>query len=360
MAVTKTQFRGKQDLGLGPELVSDWDMEAAGVGSWGVYGGATLSKESGRAMAGDQVLRTTKNSGDSQGAYQVVFQAATTFRVSGWARGDGTSYPLIMQSGNAVWTGTTSTSWQWFDVIHTTIGSNYLYLRAQGGVATNWCEFDNISVKEVFHPQIEWKTDNGPATTSNITSGFIGSTPWVLSNGTWKIEADTIGGRTVKAMTSVAVNGVAYLPISAMNLTPSEAGYGTWDFYINRAGAATTLVVYLVSSDGAGTTGYSVQLNSEYFNVFEDASSKLHSVSGLITAGQWHNVRVTRSDAGEFTCYLDGTLVTPNAVLGGTNPFTDTTYTTSNYIVILANAGDKLSLGDTAGDRCFAKYKGVV
>jgi len=86
-------------------------------------------------------------------------------------------------------------------------------------------------------------------------------------------------------------------------------------------------------------------------------SNPLISADAYFSADAWHEVRITRRYDGEFTAYLDGVLVTASS---GSNPFTDATTASGNYILINADAGDKIAYSDARGDHCFAKYLGEL
>jgi hypothetical protein len=66
------------------------------------------------------------------------------FKVEGWGRGDGTGYPTVDCGGTVWWTGTTSTDWQKFSFIVTTIVDNVQFYCNIS--ATGYCEFDDISI----------------------------------------------------------------------------------------------------------------------------------------------------------------------------------------------------------------------
>jgi hypothetical protein len=128
------------------QIVTDGDMEASDAGAWG-SADVTLSKEGGLGAGGDGtlVLRLTAT-GASPRCYQDILNGSATYRVRGWARGDGTNYPRVGVGEAETWTGTTSTEWQYFDVRQDG-GNGYFYLRTVLP-STGYVEFDDVFVTE--------------------------------------------------------------------------------------------------------------------------------------------------------------------------------------------------------------------
>jgi hypothetical protein len=119
--------------------LADGDCEAPNNQSWLGLGGAVTSKVTTTPYSGLRALRVT-NGGGFAGRYcQVV---GTNYRLYGYARGDGTSNPRIFNGGYR-WTGTTSTSWQAFDI--TWVSANELVrFYCSGGGAGNYTEWDSV------------------------------------------------------------------------------------------------------------------------------------------------------------------------------------------------------------------------
>ncbi|MFC1723313.1 LamG-like jellyroll fold domain-containing protein, partial [Nanoarchaeota archaeon] len=132
------------------QMLTDGDMEAEETGNYSAGGGGTLSKETGNPSgSGTQVLRVTKDAAAADWAVQDVIDAGTTYRVTGWYRGDGTANPVV-GSNTLYWkSGTSSTTWQSFDIKVTTSGAAGPYLYAAAGGASNWVEFDDVVVQKV-------------------------------------------------------------------------------------------------------------------------------------------------------------------------------------------------------------------
>jgi len=132
----------KKNNGL--ELLSDGDMEASGTGSWSVSHSAILTKGTTNPHGGVQTLNVTYNGVATPSASQVVFVVGKTYRITGYARGDGSSAPRVLDGSGALsWSGSSSTGWQYFEIVGTA-GSTTIYLRLNTG--TGYVEFDDVSV----------------------------------------------------------------------------------------------------------------------------------------------------------------------------------------------------------------------
>jgi len=127
-------------------IIVDGDMEAVGVGDW-TASNAILTKESGARTGGSGtlILRITRNGGAPL-AYQGINTVGIKYRIVGWARGDGTRSPAI-SSSSFIWQGTSSTSWQSFDITYIAASAN-LALRTIAN-AVGYVEFDDVTVTRV-------------------------------------------------------------------------------------------------------------------------------------------------------------------------------------------------------------------
>lgn len=124
----------------GVNLLNDPCFELPGVVFWPAGIGAS-SKSTDSPYVGAQVLRVTKTSGSSAYAVQVVMVAGQTYRFTAQARGNAASRPQAFSGGVRFFNGTSSTAWQ--EVDETFIASaGDLRLYANGGVATDWVDFD--------------------------------------------------------------------------------------------------------------------------------------------------------------------------------------------------------------------------
>lgn len=99
--------------------------------------------------------RALRCSFDGTNAYGMVGQAYLTagqwYRVRGWARGDGTiTCNICNNGGTSFWTSTTSTSWQYFDVVFTPgAAATSIWFRHQVFSAGHWFEVDDVTIEPI-------------------------------------------------------------------------------------------------------------------------------------------------------------------------------------------------------------------
>lgn len=127
--------------------LTDGDMEDSGVTAWSTVGSPTVTKETADPAEGARNIKIERT-GSTPYIYQDVLILNAYYNITGYARGDGTSYPRILAGGDTVWTGTTSTSWQAFDVDfqHTDDTENRLRLMTIGGGSGNYTEYDDVDL----------------------------------------------------------------------------------------------------------------------------------------------------------------------------------------------------------------------
>ena len=131
-------------------LIDDGNMEAVGVGDWTPNGtGCVLTKSTTNCHRGSQSLKITGSGGtiSNPAAIQYGLVAGKTYRATGWAAGDGTQRPSIYEGGvGTVWTGITSTDWQYFDFTFVALSNNIRVLYFGSTAGDVW--FDDVRVVE--------------------------------------------------------------------------------------------------------------------------------------------------------------------------------------------------------------------
>lgn len=138
------------EVSIVPDLLDDGDMEAVGTAAWTAGGSAVLSKQVADPAEQTRYLRITYGGVNNPEAWQAVLVSGKNYRVRGWARGDGTFSPILRLGSNIPWSGTTSTSWQWFDVTGT---ANATTLRLYSNIsAAGYVEFDGVFAQELPEP----------------------------------------------------------------------------------------------------------------------------------------------------------------------------------------------------------------
>jgi len=114
--------------------------------AWTVGWNALLSKQE-NSHGGVQCIRIEYGGSASPAVRQIILTVGKTYRVHGWAKGDGTRAPVVKDNVATLWTGTTSTSWQYFDEVFVAAGTS-LYLITYGASAGQFVEFDDVVVTD--------------------------------------------------------------------------------------------------------------------------------------------------------------------------------------------------------------------
>ncbi len=137
----------RTELGSGLDVALDGNMEAVGTTDWTALYGAALSKQTGSPYSGVQVLRVTYGgTNNPSAANNGPTVIGRTYRATGWARSDGSGVPRFQDGFTSMWTGTTSTDWQEFDVTYVAVATGCRLNCQTSGAA--FAEFDQVKVVE--------------------------------------------------------------------------------------------------------------------------------------------------------------------------------------------------------------------
>jgi hypothetical protein len=131
---------------------------------------------------------------------------------------------------------------------------------------------------------------------------------------------------------------------------PSNQAYGTWEFDWYKGVDTNSLKVYLTSSYINDVNAYNIEFRSdERILLVKNGAGFSASIAAYFQNFTWYRTRITRTQSGVFTLYIKGGAFGNNWVLvstiggSGTNPVTDNTYTTSNFLVLDLDAGDRFT-----------------
>jgi hypothetical protein len=158
-------------------------------------------------------------------------------------------------------------------------------------------------------------------------------------------------------------NGTKYLENVSSGVIgiPSNTAYGSYEFDWYKGADSNTFALAIVNNknitwggDLGGSYWFQVSSNESLRLLKGNVSDIMNTANSYIANNTWYRVRITRSTAGVFTMLIKGGAFTPTAgydgwtlvsVSGGsgTNPVTDTTTTTSSYLVIQASTGDRVA-----------------
>lgn len=228
---SKTKSRAKAK-----NILVDGDMKALGTSAW------SSSAGSGILTKVDNVKRWLRvtNIGNNGQATQRVLVSGKTYRVTGYAVGDGTARPRVyLGNGVYVFIGAAGTAIQYIDVTFTA-PDNYFSLMAYGASGF-YCDFANIQISEVGNDEVIYKTENGiRADQKTYSTAFIANSNLKLLTGSFKIVDGTYNSEKVKIIECVT-NGTFKLPYNTGT---------TIEFYIDTgAGYVLSNGTGIVSSD---------------------------------------------------------------------------------------------------------------
>ena len=173
-------------------------------------------------------------------------------------------------------------------------------------------------------------------------------------DGTTKDRTPLSNDGTVEGATLVydglvnAGDGIAYIN--------QDKAYGTFEWDFNKGGADNDILINFIDNTG-GTLdnylGYAFRFYNDESILLNKVgigwrSTLLRTAASYITINTDYRIKITRSLAGVFTVYIKGGTFgwdtwTTVVADSGTNPVTDNTYTTSNYLVADIDSGDTIS-----------------
>ena len=276
------------------QLLTDGDMEASGVAAWSSHQ-ATLTKETNNPHYGTQCLRVTATAATANFAYQQVISPNSTYRVTGWARSDGTNVPLVGDwATGARWTGTTSTDWQYFDLTFTPTSSLATRLTLGSyGADGNYVEFDDAVFQQVEPLTAGY---NMKPVDGKIIDQSENGNDGVISGATY--EKDKVVGDTLR------FDGVND------NINLGSAIFSTSD-----ANHTFTVMAWVYSDDysqddwvftqyNAGAYRWTWGFESNTIRYFWNGTSKFST--GNLVNGTWNHIATSKDSSGNIKFYING------------------------------------------------------
>ena len=205
--------------------------------------------------------------------------------------------------------------------------------------------------------------------TAAQTSGYVGdNTPFRIDSGGWIVAPGAgLGGEILKTLRCTS-SGIVSVDSSALKLATGSSGYGTWEFWVNKA-SASNMVIWIGDqlTPFTGINGYRLIFGPTGIVSFSRltaavATTITQTAAGAFSAAVWNKITITRRYDGQWSIYLNGALLT--AALG-TNPVTDNAYSNLAYWSYDFDSGDYMSLSgrDDTGikdEYAVKKYLGVV
>jgi hypothetical protein len=315
--VPEMDLDSRYGVTLAGDPIIDGDMEAGGVTAWVPQGAQlAMTKQSGQRPggSGSQVLRGTLTVPGSYYCRQVPHIIGRRYRTTGWARGDGVSTRPRLLTGAGYWEGSTSATWQNFDIEYTADHS-FIFMYTSG-VATGWAEWDDIAIQQY---QITTWADQ--ASSNNGSQGAAAWQPTYIVSG-------------INGLPSVQFHG------SNNRLIIAQFMYGSSEAEVFLVGKLDNDPPASLSKAGVWYFGMDISSYSELpgtDGVIRDrfGSTVLHdtgyNTGGTLASPFLYNVS-TRS--GDWTARLNGTQIysTPTNVVGWSGAhFLGSSFGLSNY-----------------------------
>lgn len=185
-----------------------------------------------------------------------------------------------------------------------------------------------------------------PTLVEDFSSYGVGSTPdkWIPVSGSYLVKEDA----EKKWLENVTAGVIAI---------PNKQAYGMWELDFYKANSSTSNITFSAIDSAVNTIG-SYRLTISNLEAIQLARAGVEVIaqtaSAYISPLTWYRIRITRTTTGVFTLLIKGGNFTPTAgydgwtlvsVLGGsgTNPVKDNAYTTSNYMVLDLDDGDRIT-----------------
>lgn len=243
------------------ELLTDGNMEAVGTAAWFGGNAAVLTKETTTPHSGLQCLRITYNGTANPYAGQAFATVGKIYRFRGWCRSDGVALPAILDNLTVVWTGTNSTSWQYFDIIRlaVTTGLRFVTTTAIAG----YTEWDDVSVIESgqllddgameMTGTTEWTAMYGAILSKSTVSPRYGTQALRITKDAAgsKAAQQTIltAGRTYRASGWTRSDGTCRTLVNGIIISTAST---TWQYFDVVFVAADAFATFFASLGGAG------------------------------------------------------------------------------------------------------------
>lgn len=294
------------------ELLQDRDMEVSGTTNW--VSTATLSKQTNSPHGGAQVLRLTSASGNVF-FDQLVGNVGRVYRVTGYARSDGTALPLVSNAGGInLFTGTTSTSWQYFDVTMPATTSEVAKFRTS---TTGYTEWDDLSITEV-----------DTFTGALVNGATVGST----ANGHLNYAANFDGTNDVINIYSTDLNSFFNPAEGTAIFWAKPSSSGVWT-------DSTQRYLFIMQSDASNQLYVRKQTTNNTLTIAYAAGGTSKTVNDTSAPTGWFQLAITWSKTDDqLKVYLNGAQV--GSTQTGLGTWTGNLLSTANVIGAASTAGN--------------------
>jgi hypothetical protein len=282
------------------DTLIDGDMELNNVTYWGASGTATRTKTTSSPQEGSRALRITANAAQATGTSIYTYQSFAVsskytlvsgrrYLIQGYARSDGTEIPMIniTTTGagikDVIWSGTTSTSWQFFNrtfVANDTV-LQLLFKVASGPTAgTEYVDFDNIRLLEI-DGRANHKHKGATQIFDDWDMEFAGVAAFTDTRCTSSKDTTTykVGTQSLKLLATAGGTG-SYYTLFYPGITTTE------EYRITGYAKSDGKSVPWVSQDGANSTLWigTRSQNWQYFDINITAAQTY-----IALRGGWEN-----------------------------------------------------------------------
>jgi hypothetical protein len=340
---TKTSHRFKGNNEILNGNFKNWTADDPD--DWTVFG----TEDAGSYITESSQRCNLVSDGDNIGIQQTTLTAGRIYEVIINVISLDTTLELNMVSGSNVLINSTG-----LKRYKMTAGTSAFQIKRNVTVGAVNCIFDNVSVRP-WHGS--WMTGYGAHESSgNTTAGYLENTPFQVQSGSFKVSVQTVNNRPTKVIQCVTA-GIVSIPTSCFQQTPTEAAYGTWEWWMYKGADANTTKAFFINTNGtavAVASGYNFQFtNDERVKIEETGvGNQFQSDTSEISNNIWYKCGVIRTAGNEFSTYINDTLV---VAIGGTNPFTDASVITSNFMLFDLDAGDMIALASFDGQHAISK-----
>lgn len=285
--------------------LADGDMESTGITSWLLWAVPNTTKETTSPHSGLRNLKIAYNGSVSPFAFQEnMFVAGKTYRVTGWVRSDGSKVGRVLigtAGGRIFWDSSTSTNWQFFDIVATitfTSGFNLgLQLLASDA---GYVEFDDVKVELVQSDAVlnmPFDVNGSVGNTSNVKDySSYGNNGTIINSLVWNSSCGAFTG-SGGCYEFDKTNGYIVIPDSMIDTSKSHT-YSLWANLKETTGGKG------VFGDGNGAVGDMLYMQSGT-NICA-YSNNTAKVCSNIGTDAWYNF-VLVYDMTNISFYINGT-----------------------------------------------------
>jgi hypothetical protein len=292
----------------GPELLDQSGTGVMDAGNWSIVNSATLTNPA------TNVLQIAYNGSANPGAEQGVLTIGKRYVITGDFRGDGTYLPRITQSGAIIISGTTSTTWQAFDLEFTATAGQYRPI--SNASAAGYAEFRNLSVSEANPLNADH---------TSVTVGVAGNGRGI------RYAAEYDGTNSYTDIYSAELNTIFDPTLFTINIWFKVSGAGFWT-------DGTTRFALGLFTDGSNRINFRSPTGNNTFQMDYTAGGTAKSAIITTSIVDWAMMTLT-VDLGndEMIAYMNG--VQQGAIITGLGTWVGALAAASCAIGAVNNSG---------------------